>query len=129
MMAVMAVTLMDACAYKKADELYPSVSCPADTISTISFSRNINPVLTRNCATAGCHSGAAPEGGLDLDSAQAYAQLSKSGSGYIDTISPGNGLLYASLVSATDPMPPTGKLDDCTLKLILKWLQQKAPDN
>lgn len=82
-----------------------------------------------NCAVQGCHSGTSPEANLDLDSASAYTQLAKAGTGYIDTLNPTAGLLYASLVSTTEPMPPTGKLDECRIRLVLKWLQQKAPDN
>ncbi|HEU4717713.1 MAG TPA: c-type cytochrome domain-containing protein, partial [Bacteroidia bacterium] len=82
-----------------------------------------------NCNTAGCHSGTSPAGGLNLEPANAYAQLTSHQGGYIDTLHPEFSLLYSQLISTTTPMPPTGKLDDCTIKLVLKWIQQKAKNN
>lgn len=120
--------LVGSCHNYKADQLYATVSCKADTVA-ISFKNDLVPIFTRSCVLSGCHTGYSPEGHLSLDSAVAYADLLKSGSGYIDTSAPESSLLYASLLSTTDPMPPSGRLDDCSLKMILKWLREKAPDN
>ncbi len=99
------------------------------TPETISFSNNIIPLFIQNCSTSGCHSGSNAAAHLNLDAAVAYTSLTKSGSGYIDTISPSASLLYAQMVSASNPMPKTGRLDDCKTNLILKWIQQKAKNN
>lgn len=103
------------------------VECVIPT--TVSFNQNIVPILNNYCATAGCHSGSNPSANLNLESSVAYAQLSKSGSGYIDTINPNFSLLYSQMISVNQPMPPTGKLDDCKLNTVLSWLQQKAKNN
>jgi len=94
--------------------------------ATVSFSKDIQPIFNANCNTSGCHSGTKPAGNLNLESNQAYANLMDSKSGYIDTIKPENSILYVSMTSKTNPMPPTGKLDGCTTDLILKWIQQGA---
>jgi len=95
----------------------------------VSFNQHIIPLLNAHCNTSGCHSGTQPTGGLNLESSKAYAELSKPGNGYIDTVNPNNSLLYIQMTSVSNPMPPTGQLARCSTDLILKWIAQKAPDN
>jgi hypothetical protein len=95
----------------------------------VSFNSDIMPVLQNNCAISGCHSGSKPAANLNLDVAHAYFSLMKNGSGYIDTINPRYSLLYSQMVSRSQPMPPTGRLDSCTTSLILKWIGQQARHN
>ncbi len=97
--------------------------------STVSFSQNVIPLFNAHCNTSGCHSGSFPAGNLNLEASSAYAQLHQSGKGYIDTITPNFSLLYAQMISVTQPMPPTGKLEDCKTGIILRWIQQKAKNN
>src|ERR1019366_3335852 len=60
---------------------------PAVT-GTVSFSKDIQPILTKNCAISGCHSGTiAP----NLSSATAYNALKAS---YINTASPATSEVY-----------------------------------
>jgi hypothetical protein len=96
---------------------------------TVSFSQHIVPLFNAHCNTSGCHSGNQPAGGLNLEPNNAYAQLSQSGSGYIDTINPNYSLLYAQMISVNTPMPPTGTLEKCSTDLVLRWISQKAPNN
>jgi hypothetical protein len=96
---------------------------------TVSFSGNIIPVFRNNCSLSGCHSGAYPTGHLNLDSAAAYSQLMQQGKGYVDTLYPTHSVLYIQMTSTSKPMPPTGNLDACTTKMILKWIEQKAENN
>lgn len=120
--------LLGACAYNKVPkEIAPEISC--QTKDTISFNKDVLPVLVNNCAISNCHSGSTPEASFNLEAAVAYATLSKKGSGYIDTITPRYSALYSSMVSVSQPMPPTGKLDKCTLAIIEKWMVQKAKNN
>ena len=116
--------LLGSCAYVKVE---PRTLC--EPPSTVSFGRDIQPVFDVHCNTAGCHSGTNPKGNLNLEAAVAYSQLWKKKSGYIDTLNPIYSVLYASMNSTSNPMPPDGKLDKCTLDLVLKWIQQKAKNN
>lgn len=59
----------------------------------------------------------------------AYEQLSKEGTGYLNTDVPNHSILYTQLNSLSLPMPPEGKLDQCSIELILKWLEQGALNN
>ncbi len=106
-------------------EVIPSCTPPG----IVSFSQHIVPLLNARCNISGCHSGSQPQGNLNLESAVAYRQLMKSGSGYVDTINPKYSVLYSSMNSISNPMPPTGRLDDCSRELVLKWIQQKAKNN
>ncbi len=95
----------------------------------ISYQQHIQPIFNTYCINAGCHSGASPGGNLNLEPSASYAQLMKSGSGYINTSQPNFSLLYSQMNSSSNPMPKTGKLDDCTIGLILEWIQQGAKNN
>lgn len=97
--------------------------------TTVSFSQDIVPIFNKNCNTSGCHLGTSAAGNLNLEASVAYAQLSKRGKGYIDTLTPQYSILYASMNATTNPMPPNGKLDNCTLGLVLRWIEQKAKNN
>ena len=112
------------CTYKKV-ELKKECDLPA----SVSFGQDILPVLNTQCSTPGCHTSSEHAGSLNLESNAAYTQLLSSGSGYVDTITPEYSILYNKLISASDAMPPSGRLDDCKINLILKWIQQKAKNN
>jgi len=111
-------------------------SCKKDKVidtcnppDVVSFQQHIQPIFNSYCVNSGCHSGTNPGGHLNLESSVSYAQLMKPGRGYIDTLQPEYSLLYAQLNSSTDIMPKTGKLGNCTIELVLKWIQQKAKNN
>lgn len=122
---ILLATCFSSCLYEKAE--VAEVKC--DLPDTVSFNRDLLPLFASQCATSGCHSGAHPEGNLNLEASVAYAQLTDSRSGYVDTLNPEFSLLYAQMNSVSDPMPPTGLLDKCKRNLILKWIQQKAKNN
>ena len=116
--------------------LFLTVSCKKATVeevcsppTTVSYKRDIQPIFNTNCATSGCHAGSKPAGSLNLEASVAFANLSDSKSGYIDTVNPTASLLYTSMTSVTNPMPPNGKLSKCSTDLILKWIEQKAKNN
>jgi hypothetical protein len=96
------------------------------TSSSLSYNADIQPIFNDHCATSGCHTSASKSGGLDLSAGNSFAELSKSGSGYINTSKPKSSLLYSEMRS---DMPPSGKLDDCTLEKIEKWMAQGAKNN
>ena len=109
------------------DKGVPIAVC--NTPQTISFAHDIVPIFQQNCSTFGCHTGTSPAGNLNLDVSAAYSHIMQTGSGYIDTLNPNFSLLYSQMISISDPMPPTGRLDNCKTDLVLKWIQQKAKNN
>ena len=94
---------------------------------TVSFSQDIQPLFNDHCIS--CHGGGSPSGNLNLESSVSYLNLLDPQSGYLDTINPSSSLLYSSMNSTSNPMPPNGKLDNCKIELVLKWIQQKAKNN
>lgn len=112
-----------------AKNMTPVTNNVCATPAIISFSQHVLPIFNTHCNISGCHSGNTPAANLNLETSLAYTQLMKRGSGYIDTINPQNSILYTQMISATNPMPRTGVLDNCTIQLILKWIEQKAKNN
>lgn len=128
-MTTICMSLVAACTHEK-EKVLPSIGlCETDTIEAVSFSHHIQPIFQQSCALSGCHNTDTRAGGLNLDSAYAYQNLQSTGSGYIDTLDPTGSLIYSQMRSVSKPMPPTGNLDTCISKLVLKWITQKAPNN
>ncbi len=125
-MISLSVFVVNSCRYDNEEDM---IDCSTINPDTISYARDIQPIFDANCNESGCHSGAHPEGGLNLEAAYSYNELMDEGSGYVDTIRPRRSLLYSEMSSKSDPMPPTGKLDKCTLEKIERWMQQKAKNN
>ncbi len=112
------------CTYRKENI---KISC--EPPETVSFAQDIMPILNASCNLSGCHSGSSPEGNLDLSPVNAYLQLTTGSAGYVDTVNPEFSVLTASMRSVSSPMPPSGNLDDCSIELVMKWIEQKAPNN
>ena len=106
------------------------ISCthPAQT-PEVSFSQNIIPILTANCAiNSSCHSGANSlnlQTNFDSDSAY-YTIIHKE---LISTSHPSSSLLYAEVEEGEMPLPPTPPLSATQQKLILEWIEQGAKNN
>lgn len=98
-----------------------------DTYRAISYRYDIQPVFVSNCYA--CHSAAqASTGALDLEtfsSLKAYLNNGFRG----DSIY-GSKLFHCMLhANLALPMPPTYKLDTCSLNMVYKWLANGALQN
>jgi hypothetical protein len=90
----------------------PDPSC--DT-TDVSYSAQVKPILDANCI--GCHNSSASK---NFDG---YAQISA----YLA----GNASLFISNINYTgpQPMPPTGRLDTCSVRQCILWVQSGYPNN
>ncbi|MCS6790472.1 MAG: hypothetical protein NZ580_05795 [Bacteroidia bacterium] len=79
-------------------------SCPPR--DTITYSNYVAGVMRQYCIS--CHSGSSPSGGVALET---YAQVKASAQ---------SGKWYSSMSQGR--MPPSGKLDECTLSYLKKWI-------
>jgi Cytochrome C oxidase, cbb3-type, subunit III len=82
------------------------------------FAANIKPLLQNYCT--GCHSGANPPLGVNLTTYAGVHDIAV------------NGLLYGEVahLPGYDPMPKgTGKLSDCELAQIRKWVEAGSLNN
>ncbi|MCC6685148.1 MAG: hypothetical protein IT247_08760 [Bacteroidia bacterium] len=97
---------------------------PLDLTTPVSFSTDIMPIFEASCYGSGCHDkGIAP----DLTPDNAYDQLNMLG--YVDTTNAEGSTLYMRMISATNPMPPSGKLSGEKTNKILAWIKQGAKNN
>ncbi len=108
-----------------------SSNCTENLSDTISFAKHIVPIFRTNCAIASCHSGSRPEGNLNLETSVAYVHITRPNRGYLDINVPKNSILYNSLTSTANQMPPfpSSKLNDCEINQIMKWMKQGAKNN
>lgn len=93
---------------------------------TISFSTDIIPIFTTNCAV--CHASGSIFPGLILTPDKAYNQLLTDGvnAPYVDPSDPESSSLYIRMNS---DMPPSGLVSANKLELILKWIEEGAENN
>jgi uncharacterized membrane protein len=88
-----------------------------DTVN-ISFTLSVRPVISNKCQ--GCHSGANPQGGIDLST---YNGIKVQAS---------NGKLWGAInwSAGFAAMPKNGtRLSVCEITKIQKWIAQGAPNN
>ncbi len=84
-----------------------------DTLQTITYSNSIEAITATNCAISGCHAGANPTAGLNLETYAGAQSVAESGD------------LYERVVD-WEQMPPSGPLSDCDQALIAKWINDGA---
>lgn len=94
---------------------------------TVSFQTDILPLFNTQCSITDCHAASHPAANLNLSAAAAYMQLFVKHE--IDTIQPTNSLLYIQMNSSGTPMPPSGRLSDYDVALVLAWISQGAKHN
>ena len=96
--------------------------------SEMSFQKDIWPLISAHCNLPACHSGA-NSNALVLDSAVAYQNMTKSGTGYIYAGEPDRSLLYEQMISPGQSMPPSGPLDATLISKMKCWILQGAKNN
>lgn len=100
-----------------------AVTCAAAWAADVpEFERLARPVLERNCAK--CHTGAAPQGGLDVMSRAGLVKGGKSGAAVIPKES-GKSLLIAKIEKGM--MPPGGRLSKDEIAALRSWIDAGAP--
>lgn len=101
--------------------------CPAD----ISFKAVVIPIFQANCATPTCHDAQTHAFALNLDSANAYIDITEPGTGYVYANNAGNSLLYTILLDpGSNHMPlDAPNLPPCEIQDIECWINQGAQNN
>jgi uncharacterized membrane protein len=86
--------------------------------TNVKYSTHIKPLIQTNCQ--GCHSGAAPGGGINLATFAGVKAIAD------------NGKFFSSIshLSGYKAMPQNGnKLTDCQITTVKIWINQGSPDN
>jgi hypothetical protein len=109
-------------------------------ISDPSFSRDVQPVFSSNCAFSGCHAASvSASANLDLSTGSAYESIVDVPSTQIPSIfrvvpeDADNSYLYQKITGASgidgEVMPRTGSLNQTEKDIITNWINQGAKDN
>jgi len=109
----------------KTTTVVPVSNSPAIT-TPVSFSKDIQPILTKSCALSGCHSGSiAP----DLSTATAYDALTNGS--FVNTANPSNSTVYLWLTGKEAITMPDGAPNNPSNinALMLAWIKQGALNN
>jgi hypothetical protein len=103
------------------------VANPGSQITeTMSFAKDINPILSTNCALSGCHvaGGHAP----NLTTANAYKSLTDGA--YFKANDPDNSVIMLWLTGKKSPAMPLGNAPNATINAkIYAWINQGAQNN
>lgn len=119
MASVLLVSVLSGC-YK--DIISPGQD-PNGPPQQVSFSGDLVPLFLANCASSGCHDGAAHNPALTAD--KAYDAIVNGG--FINLVVPANSILYGEVKSGS--MPPSGALKASDMQKILDWIRNGAPNN
>src|SRR5262245_40532435 len=102
---------------------------PAVVADSIDYTRDIKPILTKNCTT--CHGAAKQRSGLRLDTAKAALEGGNSGPVVVAGKSAASRIIHAVTGTHDAPsMPPKGpRLDAREIALLRRWIDEgaKAP--
>lgn len=105
------------CYSDKEELLYPNGNT-CDSITSITYSKTVVPILQQYCYS--CHGGSSPSGGIAMGT---YATDKAIG---------GNGKLFGTVnhSSGYSPMPQgMPKLTVCQISTIKKWIDGGMPNN
>lgn len=112
------------CYYDNLQELHPELllNNNCDTTITISYQTHIKPILSGSCgANNNCHNASGAGGGYVLEN---YAGVKNAAT---------SGKLLSSITwdgnASQMPKGSLGKLSDCSIAKIQKWVEQGALDN
>ena len=94
--------------------------------TTVQFTKDIVPILSKNCAITGCHNGSVKP---NLTSALAYSSLTTGG--YVDTGKPESSEVYLWLTGKKAATMPLGAPNNPSNinQLMLAWIKQGAKNN
>ncbi len=110
------IFLLQSCYYDNVEDLYPNP--PECDTTNVSYANDVWPVINGNCTS--CHSGGAPQGNVSLED---YDDI---------VVSADNGSLLCTIKheNGCSPMPKGGgKLGDCDIAKIEKWVNNGTPNN
>ncbi|MCS6896072.1 MAG: hypothetical protein NZZ60_08030 [Bacteroidia bacterium] len=99
-------------ACKKDKPAPPADSCPDPDTARITYNGYVANTMRQHCTS--CHSGSSPSGGVALDSYQNVRRSAEQGTWY--------------QVMLNGSMPPSGRLDDCTLSRLKRWVETGYPE-
>ncbi len=126
LIAALSILALNSCYNDKYDKLYPTpVTTTCDT-STISYARDIVPILTANCTiNSSCHLGGASTSGYDMSTYDGIMANAAYPTQEV-LINDING----TPVSRRHAMPKgLPKIASCDINKLTKWVNAGTPNN
>jgi hypothetical protein len=105
------VVFIVSCYYDNKEALYPVYDSTCDS-TNVTFTITIAPILNNNCT--GCHNGA-PGGSFSLASIAAVKTKATA-------------ITAAINYTGKSPMPPDGKLKNCSINQFEIWVRKGMPN-
>ena len=107
------LALMSGCTYDDLETIGSPVDCD---VFDVSYGQDILPLVADHCQ--GCHSGSTPSAGIAFEE---HADIALFAETMLDRMDrePGDDLL----------MPPSGKLDSCSIVRFSAWIDAGKPNN
>src|SRR5215472_7581469 len=101
---------------------------PALSAQSVSFDKQIRPVLTRNCA--GCHQPVSKQAGLSLATYEDFVKGGNKGAAFTPG-DPDKSIVIAYLTGEAKPQMPFGgkPLPDEQIDLIRRWIREGAKND
>ena len=111
------------CYNDKADKLYPAPATNTCDTTSISYAKDIAPIISASCAISGCHD--ASGGAINGFDFTTYAGLKD----VANTATLINDINFTP-TSGNHSMPQGGsKLPSCEINKITRWVNEGAPNN
>lgn len=103
-----------------------------DSVTTIVYSKHVQPLFNQHCATGGCHTSASAAAGLVLDSWENVFRGSEHGASVIPFRSRKSHLIFhvnrdAAVAPVADPpMPPDQPFSPAEVRFLMRWIDEGA---
>lgn len=134
---VLSAILLAACS--KSSSSNPMTTSSSDS-GTVSFTGQVQPIFSSNCASSGCHAGPGAQQGMDLSSGNAYNSIVNKKSTEVSAfyrVEPSksdSSYLYMKITGAAGitgaRMPfQRGALGSSDMQTIKDWIDQGAKSN
>ena len=111
---LVSTVLFYGCYNDSEEDLYKFAKSNCDT-TNVTYAQTIASIIQTTCTN--CHSGSSPSGNLTL---QSYSDVASA----VNTKN-----LYARITSTSNPMPPSGLMNACSIKQIKKWINMGSLNN
>lgn len=105
--------LSSGCYYDIEEELYPNSFCNTENVS---WSADVQPLISGNCAISGCH-----VSGAQTPDLSTYAGAKAAADA--------GAILARAINGDPSPMPGSGLLPNCDRQTLKAWLDAGAPNN
>ncbi len=115
---VLFLAFIAGCYYDTEERLYPKIHNPCDDVN-VTFSNTVTTIL-HPCQQCHSNSNAPSQSGIRLQDIADVVSIAKTGNKLMGSLNQTQGFVR---------MPPVGKLPDCEIQQLQKWIDANYPNN